>query len=583
MKKKALALSVLAAISSQAGAFQLDTGDDWAIRWDNTFKGNVVTRTQSAAGKIVDPTRNFRANAALSDDADYSVDRSSGAISSARVDLISELDVVWRDNWGFRISGAGWYDEAYSDGDNPDKGTLPTTGLPYDYSWSGLNYEPGEYSDKAQDLSYRGGELLDAFVFGNWDIGNTALGVRAGRHTIYWGQSVFGAGALTGIAGSMAAIDFGKALAVPGSEAKELFMPSTKISAVFQMTDNLALAGYYEFEHVVHRFPATGTFMSPSEVLTENTEFATFVPGTATSARLGLKGSDDKIEDEGEFGFNLQYYVEFLDVDTEWVYIKGSDRLLSGVWGSFAPGQVDADKVAQWAKPWAEGGANANVIGEFGWVYKNDIETYGISLAKEMLEISWGMDIVFRDDTGLNPNFLPSFTTRGAATADDFGPSDNKFPGPTGDVWGVVVNGLGFLDSDWGMWDGGIWIVEYTTSWLDKFEENEHLANTPNGMRKGRVTTQMAALFSPRWYNVFPGWDMTIPMNVSYSIDGEQPAQSSIPQEEYGTYAIGVNFLVDQVWNLTARYSDRFGPVKNGVGGGIVDRGNLAFTVKRTW
>ena len=42
MKKKALALSVLAVISSQAGAFQLDTGEDWNIRWDNTVKGNLM-------------------------------------------------------------------------------------------------------------------------------------------------------------------------------------------------------------------------------------------------------------------------------------------------------------------------------------------------------------------------------------------------------------------------------------------------------------------------------------------------------------------------------------------------------------
>ncbi len=44
MKKKALALSVLAAVSSQAGAFQFDTGDDWNIRWDNQLKGNLMSR-----------------------------------------------------------------------------------------------------------------------------------------------------------------------------------------------------------------------------------------------------------------------------------------------------------------------------------------------------------------------------------------------------------------------------------------------------------------------------------------------------------------------------------------------------------
>ncbi len=48
MKKKVLAMSVLAAISSQAGAFQFDTGDDWNIRWDNSFKANLMSRTHKA-------------------------------------------------------------------------------------------------------------------------------------------------------------------------------------------------------------------------------------------------------------------------------------------------------------------------------------------------------------------------------------------------------------------------------------------------------------------------------------------------------------------------------------------------------
>ena len=264
MKKKVLAISVLAAVSSQAGAFQFDTGEDWAIRWDNTLKANLASRVDESKNRLVDPVQ--FANARLFDDASYSVNRKSGGISSSRIDIVSELDVIWRDDFGFRVSGAGWYDAAYENSDNPQSGTLPN-GLPYDYSWAGLSYKPGEYSNEAEDMNLLGGELLDAFVFGNWNIGETALGVRAGRHTIYWGQSLLGTGVMVGIAGSMAALDIGKALSVPGTEAKELFMPSTKISSSLQLTDNLSLSGYYEFEHLVHRLPATGTFWSPTEVI----------------------------------------------------------------------------------------------------------------------------------------------------------------------------------------------------------------------------------------------------------------------------------------------------------------------------
>ena len=580
MKKKVLAMSVLAAISSQAGAFQFDTGDDWSIRWDNTIKGNLMTRVDPAKARVVDPSE--FTSARLADDSDYSVNRKNGGIVSSRVDINSELDVVWRRDWGFRISGAGWYDAAYENNDNPKSGTLPN-GLPYDYSWAGLDYKPGEYSKDAEDMHLLGGELLDAFVFGNWNMGDMAMGVRAGRHTIYWGQSLLGNGAVTGIAGSMAAIDQSKALAVPGTEAKELFMPSNKISSVLQLTDNLSLSAYYEFEHLTHRFPETGTYWSPFEVLNDTTQFISLFPGTATTPRTGYKVVDDKVNDSGEYGFNVGYTFDSLNLETQFVYINGSDRLLSGLYGS--SGGYTPEQVAQWLKPWDEGGANARVIGQAGWVFRKDVETFGISLAKEMFDISLGMDVVFRQNTGLNPEFQPSLIGRGAVTSADFSPNPDDFPGPTGDVWGVVVNGLGFLNADWGLWDGGTWILEVSSSWLDDFKDNEAFAkNSPVAkIIKGRVTTQVAAVFKPTWFQVFPGTDLSVPMSVSYGIDGEQPPQSSVSQEELGNASVGFEFNINETWNVTARYAAYFGPVANGTAGPLADRDNVSLTVKRTF
>jgi hypothetical protein len=580
MKKKALALSVLAAVSSQAGAFQFDTGDDWNIRWDNTIKGNLITRVGAVKGQVVNPSR-AGAAAAISDDSDYSVNRKNGGIASSRVDLRSELDVVWRQDFGFRISGSGWYDAAYDDADNPTSGTLPRSGgVPYDGTWAGLNYKPGDYSNEAKDLHYAGGELLDAFVFGNWQIGETALGVRLGQHTIYWGQSLLGNGAVTGIAFSMAAIDSGKALSVPGTEAQELFIPSGKLSSTWQLTDNLALSGYYEYDHRINRNPETGTFFSPRDVLTDNSECFPLAAGTADTRRTCFKVRDDKIKDSGEFGFNLQYTIEPWNLETSWVYIKGSDRMVAGVYGTL--GGITPEQAARFAKPWDEGGANATVFGEWGWVYKKDIETFGISLAKEMFDISFGMDIVYRKDGALNPDFTSSLTRAFAGgTPADYSPDPDDYPGATGNFYGVVVNGLGFLNGDWGLWDGGSWIVEYTTSWLDKFKKNEQFADPD--IHKGRVTTQIGVRFRPTWYQVFPGWDMTLPVAVNYAIDGENPPQGIILEEEVGNGSVGIEFNIDQVWIATAQYNMFFGPANPGTSGPLKDRDNVSLTVSRTF
>ena len=265
MKKKLLAVSVLAAISTQANAFQFDTSDDWEIRWDNTIKANLMSRVAEQDKDIYLGGRgNTGAAPGLADDSTLSVDRSNLGIVSARLDVLSEFDVIYKQDFGFRISASGWYDYAYKDSDHPSDRR---------FTWASPSVDPGEYNDEADDLHYFGGEILDAFVFGNWEIGDTSLGLRAGRHTIYWGNSLLATGAITGVGGAMAPVDFSKSLSVPGSEAKELFMPTAKLSGVWQLTDNLTLNGYYSFEHMRYRLPETGTYFSPAEGLTEDTEF----------------------------------------------------------------------------------------------------------------------------------------------------------------------------------------------------------------------------------------------------------------------------------------------------------------------
>ena len=237
MKKKLLALSVLTAISSQANAFQLDSGDDWSIRWDNTVKFNAMARLNKADDQVTERS----GGAWLAGQNDTSVDRSGLGLVSTRFDILSELDVIWKDSFGFRISGSGWYDPQYEEGENDHPSE-------WNSNWGSPSADVGDYNHKAEDMHYLGSELLDAFVFANFDIGDTAIGVRAGRHTIYWGNSLLATGAVTSIGGAMAPLDFSKALSVPGSEAKELFMPTNKISTVVQFTDNLTFNAYYGLE-----------------------------------------------------------------------------------------------------------------------------------------------------------------------------------------------------------------------------------------------------------------------------------------------------------------------------------------------
>ncbi len=574
MNKSLLALAVIGAFGTQATAFELDTPDDWEIRWDNTVKGNIMSRVASQDKDIYDPAFSKPSTAAaISDDATYSVDRSGGGLVSTRIDLLSEVDVIWRESFGFRISGAGWYDFAYEDSDHPENG--PTKGFPSAYStWGSLTVKPGEYTDDAEDLHYRGGELLDAFVFANLDFGDVSANVRVGRHTLYWGQTFLSTGAIHGFAGSMAALDLAKGFGSPGSEAKELFMPNGKISSVVQLTENLTLNGFYAFEFVPLRWAEGGTYFSLNEALTENSEFLTVIPGTGgewgvDAPRIGFKSTDYKSKDSGDWGINVQYYIEPWGLETSFIYMNTTDRLTSGLYATIGDATDKENDLARQT--------NAVLLGHYGWVYKDDIDTFGISLSKEWLGISWGADFVYRNNNALNPGLAESLSAPVMGSEVDPG----NYPGPTGDTLHVVMNGFGLLNGDWGLWEGGTYIVEATFSKLDSYGDFEEKTNPL--IHEDRWTSHVGAVFRPTWYQVFAGWDLTLPMSVSYAIDGEQTPNSAGGNEEVGNGSIGAEFLINEVWRVSANYNVYFGPQGNGTSAFIKDRDNISLTLKRTW
>jgi len=556
MKKRVLALSVTAVISSHAGAFQFNTSDDWDIRWDNNVKFNVVSRVQKQDRDVYTeqgerPKTGETNGWWLADDSDLSVDRGDLGLVSTRLDVLSELDVVFRQDFGFRISGSGWYDPQYKDSDHPEDRI---------YTWASPSVDPGEYTDEAQDLHYLGGELLDAFVFANFDIGDTALGFRLGRHTIYWGNSLLSGGAIAGVGGAMAPLDFSKALSVPGTEAKELFMPTNKFSTVFQVTDNLTLNAYYSFEHQRYRVPETGTYFSPAEGLSDNTEFIVASPGDPDAPfRSGLVGFGDKDEDE-EFGFNIQYFIEPWGLETSFIYLNYVDKNLHGLHAGFDAGQL-ANSLAASDRPeaplaqvllagWNAACADGSIacpndpviseedgtiaIGKARWLFKEDIDLFGISLNKEIAGVSVGADIVFRQNTGLAPDLgnglarvygaddvldaetVESVLGLGYIEGDFFDYDSDNYLGAVGDVWTVVLNGIGFLQNN-GFWEGGAWIFETTFQMLDDCTENCNLLD--DKVEEDEVVWTVGGVFKPTWYQVRPGWDLSTPLTVSYTID----------------------------------------------------------------
>jgi hypothetical protein len=534
----------------------------------------------------------------LADDGDLGWDKWDA--TSTRFDILSEFDAVYKDKFGFRVSAAGWYDYAYHGrtkfpAENPYLGGRNT--------WGGVSTGPGKLNSAGEDLHYFGGEILDAFVFANFEMGNMSANVRAGRHTIFWGNTLLFQGAVHGVPSAMVPLDLNKAFTVPGSEAQELFMPTNKISAVLQITPNLTLNAYYGLEWQETRLPARGSYFSPAEILGEDPEMIMVVPGIpGVLPRMGEnKIHDGEPDDSGDWGVNLQYYFNKIDLEAQFFYVNYSSNIPDGLVGTLDFGQATATLGAAgippfnlfyptFATPPDVLASDALGIGQWKWNYKDNIDLFGFSLSKEFKGVSYALEYVRRENAPLRQDLGSSIQLLAnipAPLQPVLGPgfdidasSSSNYAGPVGSTNHIILNAFGFLKSN-ALWDGGAYIVELVVSETDKVKSDPY-----NLLHKKIETGDWAWGLSfkiiPQYFQVFSGVDLTIPISVAYTIDNE-PAIGNGGNPKVGTATIGAEFNIRNTWTASATYTMVYGKPENGLLGLLTDRDNIALTIKRTF
>ena len=247
--KRFLAVGLVVASIFGAGdgawAFKIDTGnEDIRVNWDNTFRYNLGYRVGNQDQAIL-------ANPNL-DDGDRNF--ATGIVAN-RLDVLSELDVTFKKDYGFRVSWAGWYDYAYAK-DSFDNNSLSTSNtLKNGQQTLGINDYVKYY--------YAGpnGEVLDAFGFGRFSLGDVPVQLKAGRHTLYFGESLGLTAGLNSISYTQSPIDFFKGYAVPGTSLKELFRPLNNISVSVAPVQGLSITGQYFLQWEPARYPEAGSYL----------------------------------------------------------------------------------------------------------------------------------------------------------------------------------------------------------------------------------------------------------------------------------------------------------------------------------
>ncbi|MWV14068.1 DUF1302 family protein [Pseudomonas sp. R-28-1W-6] len=587
LRRSVLASAILAASMPAAHAIEVETGsDDWAVRFDNTVKYNYGVRTESADKRMLATPNN--------NDGDYNF-RKAGTNITNRVDLLTELDVVYQNSMGFRVSAASWYDKAYDNtGSNSNpfvNGNDAASGMVGQHplvggftNLDGLGNSNPHLSRYAQRY-YSGpsGEILDAFLFYSTEVGEESLfSVKAGQHNVFWGETILNP--VHSLSYGQSGLDLAKLAASPGTEAKELFVPREQLSTSFTLNSEWTFGAQYFFNWDAARLPEAGTYYGTSDLLGEGAQ--SFLLGhTATPPGfLGQdaltnvrRGDDNTPDDSGDWGLMAKWAPEWLDGTLGFYYRNTSDILPQAV--------LDASSLTVVGNSCGFGGMGGAVCTlveslagtSYNLSYGDDIDIYGLSLSKEFAGVSVGSDLNIRKNmplssipaivsatgpTGLAAGLglLPA-RSAGTGVVTDL-PGEGDSMAATGDTLHWTVNGLVAI-AETPFFDSASLLGElYYSNLLSLDSKNEALykgEDTYRGIDKPtRDNWGIAVNFTPTWYQVFPGVDLSAPMSINVGLDGVSPVVAG-GAEDTGNYAVGVSAAVYNKYYVDLKYVDSFG------------------------
>ncbi len=526
----AVTLAALLGVCSSSDAFEVPTGsENLVINWDNTLRYTLAQRLKGQSKDIADSANH--------NDGDRNFDV---GIVSSRLDLLSEIDVIYKKNYGVRLSGAGWYDPVYraklDSADNPTPNHLDSNGNP----------TPGLNAYTKDQFGGVNGELLDAFAFGKIDIGEVPISVRAGRHTIYWGEAFFPGAGNNGISYGQSPIDMAKALAMPGVELKEIFRPLNQVSVTIQPTQDITIAAQYYLQWEPNKFPETGSYLGMVDGLMNGGETYIFPWGPGGNPFWARNAGDRTPRQAGDWGVKVGYSPEWLGATLGFHYRNFSDKMPQVLSSRFLPAPAP------------------QLPTDFYYDYKSNIDLYGISFAKQIMGISVGSEISYRRNMPL--------------TSQWFAPA-----GARGDTMHAVLNFLTLLPKT-ALFDTGSAILEFAYGRYDRVTSNAQYFTGMGGLNPigqpvnqgtGHATRDNSIVtinLVPEWKQVLPGVDLAMPLNFSMGMHGNSATLTG-GTAGTGSYSAGLSFDIFAKYKVDLTYASFFGNVYPGSDGQIVPPG----------
>jgi hypothetical protein len=495
-------------------AAELYHADDFDVRWDNTVQ-------YTAAFRLLPQDHELISNPNW-DDGDRNFD--PGVISN-RFDLVSELDITHGD-YGLHVSGAAWYDTVYNQkNDNNSPATFNPFSVPHN-----------EFTRAVRTWHGADVQLGDLFFHGSFDAGDVPVSFRVGRYTLLWGESLFFGD--NSISEAQAPTDVTRELARPSGYAKDVFLPVWQASATIQVSDNVSLAGYYQFVWRKDQLTGSGSYFSYADYQGPGGERIIVAPG-----HYLYRAADLRAPDSGQFGVSLQ--------------VSG-DEFNYGLYAL----RFNAKDPQTYLYP----GAPSRGAGLYRLVYPTGIELYGASLSTYVGDNNVAGEISYRRNMPLvsEPLLVPV-----GVRAD----GDNHPLYAIGDtLHGQVSTVTTFAASP--LWERAELAVEVAAN--ERLSIDNPAALDPT---RDRFAMSFQGNFTPQYFQVLPALDVSVPLGFGYGLVGD----SSTDENQYaraGNFEIGIAATFRTVWQGSITLTHFIGtPAQQP----LADRDFVALTLSRTF
>lgn len=385
-------------------------GTGWRLEDPDTA---LAARYSSYPAAVLDNHRTF----INKNDGDANFDNNSRPITNV-FKITADLELKYQD-YGLFTRGTAFYDTVIMSNDT-------NRASPNDYPNSAscnpqtsVNPASCGFPSEINDHAGHDARFLDAYVYGNFDVGGLPLNLRAGSMVVNWGEALF----LQDGINSANPVSLSK-LRLPGAEVKEALLPLPMLYASLGITDNLTAEAFYQFDWDHSEADDVGTFYSNDDafageganrILIDMTgsslavanpalgglsvaQYYNSIKGNAAVNTLSAKRITDlETDGKGQFGLALRYSMDATELGFFFMNYHSHKPVAQATAGTMdtCPNPAIA------ACGNAAAAVGLNVAGyidgtTYQIVYPEDIQMYGLSFSTTAGDFSFSGELAYR-------------------------------------------------------------------------------------------------------------------------------------------------------------------------------------------